>query len=136
MNLIIRIALIVLLIVALVTGYSLFSTSAKLRKMEKKYEKVLVEYTNLSQEFDIFVLEKEEELKVLVKSAEELQEKYQYNRGSLSKLKKENKKNKEKAEELGNVLDNIKSAKDANLKRILTNEELDLYYINLFNKLN
>jgi len=136
MNRILKIVIIVILSLGLFLGFRLYNTSVKLRKIEKKYEKVLLEYTSLSQEFDIFVLEKEQELDNLIKSAEDLQKKYQYNRGSLSKLKKENNKNKEKAQELEKVLTDIKSAKEANLKRILTNEELDLYFIRLFSKLD
>lgn len=112
-----------------------FSTEVKLKRLSNKYEKVLEEYTTLAGEFDAFASEKQLELEGLISISERLEREYYFNKGNLSRLKKENLENREKAQELEQLLEHIRSAKELNIKIKLTNEELDLYFINLFDTL-
>lgn len=132
MKIALRIVLAVLLLIGLFFTTRYFSTEAKLNRLTEKYEKVLEEYADLAEEFDSFVTEKQIELDQLKEDSDRLERDYYFNKGSLTRLRKESIANKERAQDLEKALEHIRSAKELNIKRKLTNEELDLYFINLF----
>lgn len=128
----INIVLIILLTTVLILGYTNVKSFLSVRSEVKKYNSIIKDYEDLSKTFEEFKTLKEAELGKLDHNYKTLKENFNYNKGVLNQLKNTNSNTIEKARELENILEGIRKAIDLNKKNKITNEELDIYFINLF----